>query len=287
MLDPATSPTNSPTTSLTTDQLGAFLRSRRERLRPANDIGRRRTAGLRRTEVAARASISVEWYTRIEQGRGGRPSRQVLDAVCTALELREDEREHAFVLAFGTPATADPFVGRARLERTQRVLDHLMPWPAYLKSPTWDVLAWNAASRRFLTDYPSIPAADRNVLRILFTDPTTRERIKDWREEAKLTVATFRLEQARWNASSASANDLVRTLRDESAEFAAIWDLNEVGHLGQGIKHLRVGRSEEETVSLHYESMSVDALPGAGLVVYAPVGPRDEHLLDRALREQD
>jgi hypothetical protein len=215
----------------------------------------------------------------------GAPSRRVLDAICTALELREDEREHAFVLAFGAPATADPFAGGAQLERTQRVLDHLMPWPAYLKSPTWDVLAWNAASRRFLTDYPSIPATDRNVLRILFTDPTTRERIEDWQEEAKLTVATFRLEQARWNAFSASVDDLVRTLRDESAEFAAIWDLNEVGHLGQGIKRLRVGPGEE-TVSLHYESMSVDALPGAGIVVYAPVGPRDEHLLDRALRER-
>jgi transcriptional regulator with XRE-family HTH domain len=267
------------------NQLGVFLRSRREHLRPVNDTGRRRTAGLRRVEVAARASISVEWYTRIEQGRGGRPSRRVLDAICTALELREDEREHAFVLAFGAPATADPFAGGAQLERTQRVLDHLMPWPAYLKSPTWDVLAWNAASRRFLTDYPSIPATDRNVLRILFTDPTTRERIEDWQEEAKLAVATFRLEQARWNAFSASVDGLVRTLRDESAEFAAIWDLNEVGHLGQGIKRLRVGPGEE-TVSLHYESMSVDALPGAGIVVYAPVGPRDEHLLDRALRER-
>ncbi|MFD2026326.1 helix-turn-helix transcriptional regulator [Promicromonospora aerolata] len=268
-----------------TNQLGAFLRSRREQLRPVNDTGRRRTAGLRRAEVAARASISVEWYTRIEQGRGGRPSRQVLDAIGTALELREDEREHAFVLAFGTPATADPFGGGSQLERTQRVLDNLMPWPAYLKSPTWDILAWNPASRRFLTDYPSIPASDRNVLRILFTDRTTRERIEDWHEEAKLTVATFRLEQARWNVSSASVDDLVRTLRDESPEFAAIWDLNEVGHLGQGIKRLRVGPSEEESVSLHYESMSVDALPGAGLVVYAPVGPRDEHLLDRAIRE--
>ncbi|WP_170177055.1 helix-turn-helix transcriptional regulator [Myceligenerans xiligouense] len=268
-----------------TNHLGAFLRSRREHLRPVNDSGRRRTAGLRRAEVAARASISVEWYTRLEQGRGGRPSRQVLDAICTALELREDERTHAFVLAFGTTATADPFNGGEQLARTQRVLDNLMPWPAYLKSPTWDILAWNAASRRFLTDYPSIPQTDRNVLRILFTDPTTRERIADWHAEAKLTVATFRLEQARWNASPASVDDLVRALRDESAEFAAIWDLNEVGHLGQGIKHLLVG-PEKETVSLHYESMTVDALPGAGLVVYAPVGPRDEHLLDRAMREQ-
>lgn len=264
------------------DALGVFLRARREHLAPAaNDGARRRTSGLRRSEVAARASISVEWYTRLEQGRGGGPSQHVLEAVCDALELDDAEREHAFVLAYGAQAAARPSEDQPQLERMQRVLDNLSPWPAYIKSFSWDVLAWNDASARLLTDYPALPVAERNILRILFTDPIARERVRDWREEAKLAVATFRLELARWNGSSPAADELVHDLRAISPDFAEIWDLNEVGHLGQGVKRLRLGGRGAETMSLHYESLSIDAFPGAGLVMYSPVSPRDAELLAR------
>lgn len=90
---------------LTGNELGRFLRSRREQLAPSGRDGpsstRRRTPGLRRSEVAARANTSVEWYTRLEQGRGGVPSAHVLDAVCDALELRPEERQHVRMLAYG------------------------------------------------------------------------------------------------------------------------------------------------------------------------------------------
>jgi transcriptional regulator with XRE-family HTH domain len=270
------------------DALGAFLRARREHLEPAADGARRRTAGLRRSEVAARANISVEWYTRLEQGRGGGPSAHVLEAVCDALQLREDEREHAFVLAFGARVVARSTEDEHQLARMQRVLDNLHPWPAYVKSSSWDVRAWNAAAAALLTDYPAIPAQERNILRILFTDPTARERVGEWREEAKLAVATFRLELARWNAHTPAVEALVEELRAASPEFAAIWELNEVGHLGEGVKRLRLGdaAADAETVTLQYESLSIDAFPGAGLVVYSPVSADDAALLLRAVADR-
>jgi transcriptional regulator with XRE-family HTH domain len=264
--------------------LGLFLRARREHLRPAvHDGARRRTSGLRRSEVAARANISVEWYTRLEQGRGGNPSAHTLEAVCRALELRDEEREHALVLAYGARVDAHAATDDHRLEQLQRVLDKLHPWPAYVKSASWDVLAWNVAGARLLTDYAAIPVERRNVLRILFSDPTARERVIGWRAEAKLAVATFRLELARWNARSSAVDALVSGLRAQSPDFAEIWDLNEVGHLGQREKHLRLDGPETATVTLQYESLSIDAFPGSGLVVYSPISDRDAALLARAV----
>ena len=88
------------------NSLGAYLRNRRTKLDPASfgfSGGRRRTAGLRREEVAQRANISATWYTWLEQGRGGSPSADVLDRIAKALTLTEVEREHLFLLGLGRP----------------------------------------------------------------------------------------------------------------------------------------------------------------------------------------
>lgn len=140
--------------------LGSFLRDRRTRVDPAAfgvAGGRRRTPGLRREEVAARASISSTWYTWLEQGRGGAPSAAVLDRIAAALVLTEPEREHLFMRGLGRPPEPRYSAPKGVTPRLQRVLDALFPSPAIIRTAVWDVLAWNEAAAALLVDYALLP----------------------------------------------------------------------------------------------------------------------------------
>src|SRR6201985_3961233 len=131
------------------NQLGTYLRDRRSKLDPTAfgfSQGRRRTAVLRREEVAQRASISPTWYTWLDQGRGGAPSADVLDRIAAALMLTQVEREHLFLLGLGRPPEARYRPADAVTPRLQRVLDALEPTPAMIRTATWDVVAWNKAA---------------------------------------------------------------------------------------------------------------------------------------------
>src|SRR5262244_75507 len=115
------------------NQLGTYLRDRRSKLDPTAfgfPQGRRRTAGLRREEVAQRANISPTWYTWLEQGRGGAPSAQVLDRIAEALMLTEVEREHVFILGLGHPPEIQYQPVTGITPRLQRVLDGMQASPA-------------------------------------------------------------------------------------------------------------------------------------------------------------
>src|ERR1700752_3380257 len=151
-------------------QLGTYLKDRRSKPDPAAfgfAAERRRTPGLRREEVAQRANISPTWYTWLEQGRGGAPSTDVLDRIARALMLTDAEREHLFLLGLGRPPEVRYQNREGVTPRLQRVLDALAPSPALIRTATWDVVAWNRASTVMLTDYASIPAEQRNILRFI------------------------------------------------------------------------------------------------------------------------
>ena len=150
------------------NSLGIYLKNRRTKLDPASfgfSGGRRRTAGLRREEVAQRANISPTWYTWLEQGRGGAPSADVLNRIATGLMLTEPEREHLFILGLGRPPEVRYRNVDSVTPRLQRVLDALDPSPAIIKTATWDVVAWNRAAAAMLTDYSKLPREQRNFLR--------------------------------------------------------------------------------------------------------------------------
>src|ERR1700729_1900840 len=134
---------------VTDNLLGAYLRDRRTRLDPAAlgfSVGRRRTPGLRREEVAQRSNISPTWYTWLEQGRGGAPSAEVLNRIAGALMLTDVEREHLFLLGLGRPPEVRYKAAEAVTPRLQRVLDALDPSPALIRTATWNVVAWNRAA---------------------------------------------------------------------------------------------------------------------------------------------
>jgi transcriptional regulator with XRE-family HTH domain len=143
--------------------LGQLLRSRRERLVPA-DVGlpagrRRRTAGLRREEVALLANLSATYYTFLEQGRPVRPSAQVLDALASALRMSAAERRYLHVLAYGPGGVSGPaLTGSAPPERLDPavagLVQRLEPFPTLVKGRRWDVLAANPAARELFADQP-------------------------------------------------------------------------------------------------------------------------------------
>ena len=166
--------------SATNDNLlGTFLKDRRAKLDPAGfgiPLTRRRTPGLRREEVAQRANISATWYTWLEQGRGGAPSADVLNRIARALMLTDVEREHLFLLGLGRPPEVRYQAAESVTPRLQRVLDALELSPAFVKTATWDVVAWNRAAAAVLTDYGSLAPEQRNILRLIFFDPRAAPR---------------------------------------------------------------------------------------------------------------
>ncbi|GLY98196.1 transcriptional regulator [Actinoplanes sp. NBRC 103695] len=257
--------------ALPENTLGAFLRSRRERLDPF-DVGlparaRRRTPGLRREEVASRAKLSVEWYTRLEQGRGGTPSVQVLDSVADALLLGRAEREHLFLLAHGHRPEA-ACLDTDRIDpRFWRALDGFAHGPAYIKTAAWDVVAWNRAARLILSDYEAMAPEDRNILKILFLDPVTRGRLPEWEREAGQAVSTFRHELTRWGATE-RAEQIIEEVRARSADFVRMWEAHDVGMLGEGVK--RLAHPIAGDLAIWYSSYAIDDEPGLGMVLYTP-----------------
>lgn len=264
--------------------LGAYLKDRRLRLDPAA-LGfaatRRRTPGLRREEVAQRANISATWYTWLEQGRGGAPSAQVLDRIAQALMLTEVEREHAFLLGLGRAPEVryEPVTGIT--PRLQRVLDALDASPALVRTPTWDVVAWNRAAAVVLTDYAQLPPRERNVLRMMFLNPRVRAAQYDWESVARFVVAVFRADAARAGAA-APMRALAEELCQASPEFAAMWRDNDVRDFGEGIKRLRHPLLGE--LALEYSAFAVDGRPDLAMLVYTPAGADDAKRIKALMR---
>lgn len=266
--------------------LGEFLRDRRERMDPAAfgyGGGRRRTPGLRREEVAQRANISPTWYCWLEQGRGGAPSADVLDRLAKGLMLTEPEREHLFVLGLGRAPVSRYAVADEVTPRLQRVLDAMPLSPAIIKTATWDVLAWNRAATKVLTDYAALPREQRNVLRLMFASPHARHAQENWPAVARYVVGAFRADAARAGAGAEIAR-LVEELSALSPEFAALWREHDlVGH-ADGAKRLRHPR--HGLIGLEFSVFAVDGRPELGMLVFNPATAKAADRIKALLDEQ-
>ncbi|WP_030934093.1 helix-turn-helix transcriptional regulator [Streptomyces sp. NRRL S-646] len=224
-------------------ELADFLRRGRARLDPS-DVGltsgaRRRTPGLRREEVAQLAGMSVDYYTRLEQSRGPRPSRQMLTALARALRLTDDERDHLFHLTGEEPPRRGTVSDHVR-PGLLLVLDRLHDTPAMVGTDCGEVLAQNAMSKALSGDVSARPPRDRNMLRRFFLDPAARELFppEDVAEHARVHVANLRaVAAARPDDPEPAA--LVAELRASSEEFALLWDDHEVAVRRQSTKRFR------------------------------------------------
>ncbi|MDR3375548.1 MAG: helix-turn-helix transcriptional regulator [Ancalomicrobiaceae bacterium] len=256
--------------------LGDYLRDRRTRLDPAAlglSLTRRRTPGLRREEVAQRANVSATWYTWLEQGRGGAPSAHVLDRIAKALLLTEAEREHLFLIALGRPPEVRYQSTDGITPRLQRVLDALTFSPAYIKTSTWDLVAWNRAAEVVLSPYGDIAPENRNLIRHIFLGGQTRQKMAHWEDNARAVVALFRAEVARAGAAE-RVQPFVADLCDKSPDFARFWAENDVsqsyGEIAKTVNHPDAG-----PILLDYSSFSVDGRPDLDLVIYNPATDED------------
>ncbi len=178
-------------------ELADFLHSRRDRLTPdqaglPEDGRTRRVPGLRRDEVARLAGVSTEYYTRLEQGRAGNPSPEVLAALSRALHLNASETEHLQDLlarpnAATRRAAAGPQRVRPGLHLMLQTLQHV---PAYVLGRRTDVLAANKLARAVLTDFDALPVPARNLARYYLLDPSARQTVGDWERIAAETVGS-------------------------------------------------------------------------------------------------
>ncbi|RED55702.1 helix-turn-helix transcriptional regulator [Cohnella lupini] len=234
--------------------LGDFLRSRRERLTPGDvglvSYGRRRTAGLRREEVAQLAHIGASWYTSLEQGRNVNPSEDVLNNIAKALRLTEDERHHLHILA--RPVQQEEVEDQqlnVGLERTIRALD---PNPAFVIGRYWDLLLWNKAAE-LVFRLPSFSMHQRpNWMRRLLTDAKLGSNIEDWEARAQVLIAHFRADYAHF-PSDTRFKELIEEFMQTSQLFREIWPLHDVQAITDRHKRRydpRIGEMEFEHVTL-------------------------------------
>ncbi|NYI04648.1 helix-turn-helix transcriptional regulator [Allostreptomyces psammosilenae] len=227
-------------------ELAGFLRSRRERISPA-DVGlpvgtRRRTPGLRREEVAQLAFISTEYYTRLEQARGPHPSREVLAGLARALRLSDAERDHLHHLAGAAPG---PPPGPSR-EVPGSILDLLRRLPqaaALVLSAVQEVIAWNDLAAALMEDFSALSRPDRNLVRRAFLREGWLYGLSDAEVFARGAVRRLRAAAARY-PDDPEVTALVDELLAGSEDFARLWaahDVRVAAPLRKTIHHPLVG----------------------------------------------
>ncbi|WP_328694140.1 helix-turn-helix transcriptional regulator [Streptomyces phaeochromogenes] len=264
-------------------ELAAFLRSRRERITPA-DVGlpagpRRRTPGLRREEVAQLAFISAEYYTRLEQARGPRPSREVLAALARALRLSDAERDHLHHLA-GAPPGPPPGPSR---EVRQSILDLLSRLPqaaAIVTSASFEVIAWNDLAAALMEDFSALPRRDRNLVRRVFLGPHPQGRrlygVSDADAFARNATQRLRATAARY-PDDPEVTGLVAELLAGSEEFTRLWASHDVSHeptLCKTFQHPLVG-----PVTVNCDALDITDRDQQVVIYTAASGSRSEEAL--------
>ncbi|RKN03753.1 helix-turn-helix transcriptional regulator [Streptomyces radicis] len=265
-----------------------FLTSRRAKISPERaglpSGSRRRVPGLRRSEVAALADMSVEYYAKLERGNLAGVSPGVLEAVARALRLDDAERAHLLRLAQaadGSDALTRPRrrTGRpwAAHRGLQWALDAITAGPAFVRNGRMDLLAANRLARAFYADVHAAPGNQANLARFTFLDPASRRFYPEWDQAADISVAILRTEAGR-DPHDKDLHDLVGELSTRSDAFRTRWGAHNVRHHGTGTKrfhHRAVG-----DLTLAYEGLEMTAEPGLTLTIYTaePGSPSEEGL---------
>ncbi|MEU2549073.1 helix-turn-helix transcriptional regulator [Streptomyces roseolus] len=265
-----------------------FLTSRRAKITPEQaglPAGpRRRVPGLRRSEVAALADVSVEYYAKLERGSLAGVSPTVLEAVARALRLDDAERAHLLHLAQaadGSDALARPRRASTRQWKPhpslQWTLDAVTEGPAFVRNGRMDLLAVNRLARAFYADVYADPHNQQNLARFAFLSPDARRFYPDWDQAADISVAILRTEAGR-DPHDKDLHDLVGELSTRSDAFRTRWGAHDVRHHGTGFKryhHTAVGE-----LTLAYQGLELAAEPGLTLTIYTaePASPSEEGL---------
>src|SRR6188472_2360677 len=265
-----------------------FLMTRRARVTP-DAVGltvgsNRRVAGLRRSEVAALAGVSVEYYSKLERGAVAGASASVLDAISRALQLDDTERAHLLDLA--RAADGIPTSGRPRRRASKPTAPrHSLQWAlssitdgvAFVRDQRQDLLAVNDLGRAFYSPVIGDGGRTPNLARFQFLDPAAREFYPDWEKFAEMCVAVMRAEAGR-DPHDKGLQDLVGELSLRSDTFRTLWAAHDVRTHGAGTKRFRHPIVGE--LILAYEELAITAEPGNVLLIYTaePGSPSAERL---------
>ncbi|MEV8633838.1 helix-turn-helix transcriptional regulator [Streptosporangium sp. NPDC051023] len=251
------------------NELGDFLKSRRARVSP-EDVGlrtyggRRRVAGLRREELAQLAGMSADYYTRLEQGRGGGVSEEVLASIAGVLGLDDDERAYLFDLA--RPRKPGRRAHREVAAPLRFLLEAAEGVPAYVIDHRMQMLAWNRLASALILDFGAVPEEGRDWGRLCFLDERTKEIFPDWERKARAAVAVLRLNAARYPDDPRLAA-LVGELSMKSELFRRWWADHNVQEKTKGTMRFRNPVVGELT--LHFQTFAVVGAADQVLVTYA------------------
>ncbi|MCU1639898.1 MAG: family transcriptional regulator [Nocardia sp.] len=266
----------------TTQELAAFLRIRRERLDP-NDFGllsrrqSRRTPGLRREEVAELAGISIDYIVRLEQGRGLRPSADVVEALAEALRLAPDERVYLFDLARQRlPNTGNPATTVA--PALARLVADLSPLPAMVLNHRYDILSWNAEIARLLMDFDTLPPSRRNLMWLCLMHPEAREFYADRERVVREGIAHLRAAWAAHPEDQVLAGRIAEFMTQDE-EFARLWAERDVKLNARGHKLMRHPAVGE--IAVHFEVLMPLQDQDQQLVIYRAADDESQSALDR------
>lgn len=271
------------------DELAAFLRTRRSRIRPADvglpDGSRRRTPGLRREEVAQLAGVGVTWYTWLEQGRPIHVSVQVLEAIARVLRLDPAERAHLMLLAEVPGASTDPAscADCPVPPAVQEILDGLR-YPASVLTEMFDVLAWNSPYAAVFPSLTAAPAGQRNTLFSLITRPPCCNPVENRSESIRGMVAQLRSAYGR-HVDDPAWTGFVQRMSALSPEFVTAWNSQDVARnvrYHKVFRHPVLGRFE-----LTSTSFDVREVPGARMVAYTALDAASRSVLDRLASGED
>lgn len=218
-----------------TGELGAFLRARRGRVQPEavglpHGLGIRRTPGLRREELAALAGVSIDYLTRLEQGKETNPGTAVLDALAGALLLDPDAHAHLYTLANEAAQRTPPrgpdvgsSGGTALRPSVEQLLDRLRPSPVYVLDQISNIRDANPEAVALFAGIDDWPRARWNTIRYLFQHPAAHELFVDWQDVANDALAHLRSRLANPAADSTAASALIEELSSSTQEFQRLW----------------------------------------------------------------
>jgi transcriptional regulator with XRE-family HTH domain len=257
-------------------ELGEFLKSKRSAVAPESvglpAVGNpRRVRGLRREEVAQLAAMSVDHYTRLEQGRVTTASDSVLNGIATALRMTDAERAYLRILAqppvrSGSRAAEAPSVSPLLRD----LIDAMKDVPVLVIDPRGDIVAWNDLAVALYFDFAELAPAERNMIRMLFLEPRVRGMHRNWHEVAAVSVARMRMSAGLMPGDRRMA-ELVSELLERDADFRRWWGGHEVlatDTFRKSFDHPVAGR-----LLLDWQALSVAADPDLTMIVFtAPAG---------------
>ncbi|BCL78057.1 transcriptional regulator [Ktedonobacteria bacterium brp13] len=260
-------------------ELADFLKTRRALLRPEQFglpvVGRRRTPGLRRDEVAQLTGVGVSWYTWLEQGRPITVSEQVLESLAETLRLEREERRHLFILARGmVPVSNETSDGGSlpHAKNLQAMLDALGTNPAYLVDHRLGVVAWNESACHVFGDFSLLSERERNRIWNIFVQPSSRQLYVDWEQAAQHAIMQFRSSYDRY-AGDVWFEQFLADLQQASPEFRSWWSQHNIQEscdfsYEKELHHPQVGR-----LLLASTALIVPIVPAHHIVTFTACSP--------------